>query len=342
MRILLISTAALTVPPSTYGGQEQVLFDEAKELVKVGYKVSIASPIGSQVPKPIRHIPTIDLRYDVWNEAKAHEIIKSHIRNFDLIHDHSHAKLIYNYYEKKKRRNPALLSTLHCPTIPLFPTLEPNLVCVSKFHANWIKRRYALDAKYVRNGIDLDRFKYCKDKEDYFIFIGRPTPGKGTLDAIRFCKKLNAPIKVITGNVPTEQITDYWVEVARECWFLSKWEYLGEVSHEQKVDLLSRAKALLFPVQWEEPFGLTVIEALACGTPVIAYRHAAMPEIIRDGETGFLVKYRDKEGFMEAMKKVDDINPEDCRRDAEERWTSERMTKDYIALFEKVLNGDVW
>jgi glycosyltransferase involved in cell wall biosynthesis len=140
--------------------------------------------------------------------------------------------------------------------------------------------------------------------------------------------------------VPSEQITDYWVEVARECWFLSKWEYLGEVRHEEKVDLLSRAKALLFPVQWAEPFGLTVIEALACGTPTIAYRHAAMPEIIKDGETGFLVK--DEKTFMNAMRKIDNIDPEDCRKDAEKRWSSERMAKDYVELFDEVLRGGKW
>jgi len=342
LNILLISTSALTVPPKTYGGQEQVLYDEAKELVKLGYKVSIAAPKGSMPPKGAKLIETVDLSREVWNEVKAYEKIKPYIKKYDLIHDHSHAKQIYNYYGKKEKRNPALLSTLHCPTIPLFLTLKPNLVCVSRFHARYIKRKYGLETKYVRNGIDLSRFKFEKNKEDYFIYIGRPTPGKGTLDAIRFCKKLDVPIKVITGNVPTEQITDYWVQVARECWFLSKWEYLYEVSHEVKVELLSKAKALLFPVQWEEPFGLTVIEALACGTPVIAYRHAAMPEIIKDGETGFLVKYKDEEAFMKAMKRVDEIDPVDCRRDAEKRWTSERMTKDYINLFNKVLDGEVW
>ena len=343
MKVFLISTACLEVPPRTYGGLEQVVYDLSKRLAQRGHEVTVACPIGSQLPENVEMVPTIDLNTDKWNENLA--LLKiledGRIMDADIIHDHSHRKSIYSSI-KDHEEECHYLSTLHCPDSVLFPVLYPNLVTLSEDHRQAIFEHYGYESKVVYNGIDVDSYEFRKDKEDRFIFLGRPVEFKGALEAVQYCKKLDVGLDVV-GGILEENPSLYTIRVAQECKLGSKWKYWGAVPFEIKKKLLARSKGLIFPFNrktWREPFGLTVIEALASGTPVITWNIGVFRETLIHGKTGFLANT--EEEFLEYMKRVDEIDPKDCRRDAEERWTDLRMARDYEDLYQRVLKGERW
>jgi len=333
---LLISSAALGVPPDFYGGLEVIVYNLAKELSKRGHQIGIACPFESSLPSGVEHIQTISLRTHLGLENVAFSRYQERIKDFELVNDHSHTKVAYAYF---KVNGGKFLSTLHSPQSVSYPMEKPNLVCLTKFHSGYVRKNQGLRSRVAYNGIDLSKYWWTSQKSDRFIFIGRPYEGKGVLDAIRFCKKLDVPIDIIAGSLESNPSL-YAIQVAQQCDFLSKWSYHGTVPHEEKVKLLAKAKCFVFPLNWPEPFGITVIESLACGTPVIAYDKAGMSEIIKDGETGFLVK--NEEEFLAAMKVIDRIDPKTCRRDAEKRWSDAKMTDRYEELYQEVMNGVRW
>lgn len=338
MKILLISTAALDTPPKFYGGQEQVVADLAEILIKKGHKVSIACTSGSIVPKGVEHIPTVNKDIDGFFENLALIEYWERLDEFDIIHDNSHAKQAYSiFYQKPEIFR--FLSTLHCPTSIIYPLTRPNLVCISRSHSNNIWELYGYESKIVYNGINLGKYEYQEEKGDRFVFLGRPNPQKGLLEAIEYCKKLDVGLDVIGGML--ESMSEYAISVARACPIDSKWRYWGAVTHQTKVNILKNAKALISPLNWNvEPFGLIVPEALACGTPIITYNKGSMPELVKNRETGYVVN--SPAGFKRAMLSVNEIDPKVCRKDAEERWSRERMTVDYLRVYTRVLEGERW
>lgn len=338
IKILLISTAALPTPPVEYGGMEWVVYDLAVSLMLKGHKVSVAAAQGSKFPDGIELIETVKQGQYGFMEKEALRAYQSRLDEFDIIHDNSHFKLVFSLfrgYENKYN----YLSTLHTTVSIKYPIINPNLVCVSRSLAAYIDRLYHYNPKAVLNATDLSRYKYSKEKSDRFLFLARPNPEKGALDAINFCKKLDVPIDVVAGRLAGDPI-GYATDVARACTWGSKWVYHGAISHDRKYEFLTNAKALIFPLNWQEPFGLNIIEALASGTPVIAYKRASMKEIIIPGKTGFLpIGPKD---FLDSMRKVDQIKPEDCRADAEKRWHRDRMADDYLKLYDLVRSGERW
>lgn len=340
MNILLISTTCLPVPPSTYGGLESVVYDLAEVLSRMNHEVAVACPIESKLPEGVTHIPTVSCYEYKWNENLALMEYIDRVQDYDIVHDHSHQKLVYLLF-RKNEDSFSYLSTLHCPDSILYPVLNPCLVTISRDHQWRIYNKYGYTSNVVYNGIDVERYIYSEDKSNRYICLGRPNRHKGTLTAIKYCKELDVPLDVV-GGLLEEAPTDYAVQVARECLLGSKWKYHGSVSHDTKAKLLSQAKALIFPFSddWNEPFGLTVIEALASGTPIVTWNRGVFRETIIHGKTGYLAN--NEEEFKQYMLEVDNINPEDCRRDALARWTRERMTSDYLALYNRVLAGEKW
>lgn len=339
MRILLISTACLEVPPAAYGGLEMIVYDLADILNSKGHEVTVAAPVGSKLPEGIKLLETVDLKHNKWMENKALLKYINEASNSDIIHDHSHQKLIYKLF--RDEYHCTYLSTLHCPDSILYPVLNPCLVTISKDHQERIYHRYGYKSIAVHNGIDISRMKYSEEKSDSFICLGRPNRFKGTLTAIEYCKELGYPLEVV-GGMLEESPTEYVIKVARECLLGSMWRYWGAVTHKFKAELLSKARALIFPFSddWFEPFGLIAPEALASGTPVITWNRGPFKETIIHGKTGFLAD--DPVQFKEYMKRVDEIDPKVCRREAKKKWSREVMTENYLKVYEKVLKGEKW
>jgi glycosyltransferase involved in cell wall biosynthesis len=181
-------------------------------------------------------------------------------------------------------------------------------------------------AATIPNAIDLSLYPSKPHRGEYLLFLGRFSPDKGAHRAIAVAMELGLPLKMAGKNrEPKER--QYFAELVEPHVGHAGIEYLGEVSHGEKVELLQDARATLFPIEWEEPFGLVMIESMACGTPVIATRHGAVPEVIEHGVSGVIVdNYRE---MSEALEQADELDPSECRRYVEERFAPERMVGDY-------------
>jgi len=192
-------------------------------------------------------------------------------------------------------------------------------------------------AGVVYNGIDTDLYALREDKEDFVLFLGRAAPEKGWLRAIEAAKlagvRLVSAVKIAH---PTEE--EEWERRIRPA-LPPDAEVLGEISQEEKVDLLQRAKAVLFPIDWPEPFGLVMTEAMACGTPVIGTPRGSVPEVIEDGRTGFIVSVeRYPEEAAERLQRLAEIDPRACRERVERLFSKRAMVEGYERVFERVVS----
>jgi glycosyltransferase involved in cell wall biosynthesis len=190
-------------------------------------------------------------------------------------------------------------------------------------------------AATIPNAIDLSIYPSKPHRGDYLLFLGRFSPDKGAHRAIAVAMELGIPLKM-AGKRREQKERQYFAEFVEPHVGHGGIEYLGEVSHGEKVELLQDARATLFPIEWEEPFGLVMIESMACGTPVIATRHGAVPEVIDDGRSGIIVdNYRE---MAAALDRADDLDPNECRHYVEERFAPERMVGDYVAAYRAALH----
>lgn len=229
-------------------------------------------------------------------------------------------------------------------------------VCISEAMAKQAPRSlksHLLPA--VHNAVEVDDFPFVEQKKDYFITLARFTPDKGQHIAIKYALKMKKRLRM-AGTVagigsprrllfelsnPLSQYRNnhefkyYSDKILPAVLRYPKISYSGNISGQRKMKFLSQAKALLFPIQWEEPFGMVVIEALACGTPVVAMNRGAMPELIEHGKTGFLAN--NEEEFYEYMQRVDEIKPADCRRSVERKFSAERMAKEYVDRYKQAI-----
>jgi len=186
----------------------------------------------------------------------------------------------------------------------------------------------------VHHGIDIAQFPYCDTKGAYLLFFGRIHPEKGVREAIDVAKRVGVKL-VIAGII---QDHEYYANQVEPHIDGTTVEYLGSVGPTQRADVLGHALALLHLISFDEPFGLSLIEAMACGTPVIAFDRGSMPEIIRDGETGYIVK--DIEGAINAVATIGTIDRSLCRADVEKCFSSTRMARDYVRVYQEILNGE--
>lgn len=339
MKIALINPTVLDIPLKNYGGIEEVVYNLAVELNRQGHDVYVCATIGSSFPEGINHIKTIksNLRWNITDELVSYNIYSSQIKDMDIIHDHTH--LLYSY--QLKESNPNICSTLHnhyssYKNKP--PILYPCFIGVSKDQSKKISRNLGIPVKYVYNCIDLDKYisYYEEDKKDYYLFLSRITKEKGVHEAIQIARETNIKLYIAGEDIfiPDPKYVHY---IKKQC--TGNIKYWGRVSDIKKKQLLSKAKALIFPDLWEECFGLVLLEALACGTPVIATKIGALPEIIEHNKSGYLVDHPSE--IKEYLDKVEDIDPKECLKRAE-RFSVEVMTNNYIKLYKQILKGDYW
>jgi glycosyltransferase involved in cell wall biosynthesis len=189
-------------------------------------------------------------------------------------------------------------------------------------------------ARVIHHGIDANDFPIGNGEGGYLLFLGRLSPDKGAGRAIEVARKADVPL-LLAGKMREPWERDYFE--ARVAPFLSEQiQYLGEVGHDRKLELLAGARALVFPIRWNEPFGLVMIEANACGTPVLAFHEGAAPEVVDDGRTGFLCQ--DEADMAEHVAKLDDLDRGACRAAVEGYFSTERMIDEHIELYEELLS----
>jgi glycosyltransferase involved in cell wall biosynthesis len=190
----------------------------------------------------------------------------------------------------------------------------------------------------VYNGIDMNEILFNDKPEDFFIIVGRMTPGKGIAEAIRIAKKAGARLLVVghvTTHLPWSE--EYFLKEVKPYIDGDQIRYIERLPYHEIVRLMSKAKGFLFPLQWDEPFGMVVIEAMAAGTPVVAYSRGSMPELIKHGETGYLLDMEDE--MVEAIDRIETLDRARCRKWVEERFSVERMVDGYEELYKIAASG---
>ncbi|MDX6504716.1 MAG: hypothetical protein QOE29_1841 [Gaiellaceae bacterium] len=340
MRIGIISPVWFRVPPDGYGGIEWVVSLLADSLVGAGHDVTLFASGDSKTKAKLVAVyekaPSLEIGRTLPEMHHALAALERHA-DFDILNDHSG---LAGAALGGLTGGP-FLHTVHGPVDgPIAPRIyrqiakvAPNVGLVS---LSMNQRRPAPDLSWVANcpnALDLSVYPCHPHNGDYLLFLGRMSPDKGCHRAIAIARQAGLPLK-IAGKMNDPEEKTYFRELV-EPHIGGDIEYLGEVNHGQKVELLQNARVTLFPIEWEEPFGLVMIESLACGTPVIATRHGAVPEVLEHGVGGLIVDdYRE---MVEAIALTDGFDPLDCRRYVEERFAPERMVADYVAAYESAV-----
>lgn len=341
MRIAEIAPPWVSVPPPSYGGIELVVALVADGLVDRGHDVTLFASGGSktkgQLVSPLEKVPDLaDMGLSVTDDTIHTLTAYLQAKEFDVIHDHSGWGPAFGALLDG---HPPVVRTLHGPwsdEARRFHTALDGRVHLVAISESQKSMNSELDyAGVVYNGIDIDRYPYQQDKEDFLLFLGRCNPEKGPEVAVDVAKKAGKHLKMVVKRAEPAEIR-YWERMV-EPRLTGDEDILFDVSHDQKVDLLSRAQGTLCTIQWAEPFGLVMVESMACGTPVIVPPLGAAPELVVDGETGFIRPELD--AMVDAVGHLDRISPEACRARVAENFTAEVMVEGYEKVFEQVLAG---
>jgi glycosyltransferase involved in cell wall biosynthesis len=334
MHIAMISPIAWRTPPHHYGPWEQVVYLLTEGLVNKGINVTLFATADSITKAKLHAVCPKGYEEDsqilpkVWECLHISEIFE-HAHEFDIIHNHfDFLPLTYSKLVKTP-----LLTTIHGfssqKILPVYKKYNQTTFYVSISDAD---RDPDLDyLTTIHHGIGLENFTFNPTPEQYLLFFGRIHGDKGTYEAIQIAKRCKKKL-IIAGIIQDEA---YFEEKVRP-FINDDICYVGSADSKKRDRLLRNAFALLHPINFAEPFGLSVVEALACGTPVVAFNKGSMSEIIVDGKNGFLVSTIEQ--AVAAVKNITDINRLFCRKDAEQRFTSQRMVNDYIKVYHMILN----
>lgn len=343
MRIAQVAPLFESVPPAFYGGSERVVSWLTEELVRLGHEVTLFASGDSKTAA--RLVPACEKA--LWRDKACRETLPHQVRmlelvfrdvtQFDIIHfhcDYIHFPLVRRY------RHPTL-TTLHgyVHTHDLRDLLEEYRdVPLASISDN--QRASTPEANWqgtIHHGLPRDLHTFSPDGGEYLAFLGRVSPEKGLERAIEIARRTGISLK-IAAKIYAEDRSYFEHDIQplleKSAAFV---EFVGEVGGAAKDEFLGKAKALLFPVDWPEPFGLVMIEAMACGTPVIGWRNGSVPEVIRDGVNGFVVSSVDE--AVECVGKLSSLERSACREIFETRFLVERMTTDYLKMYEKVIQA---
>jgi glycosyltransferase involved in cell wall biosynthesis len=347
LNIALISTPFLQCPPRNYGGLERIVWDLARGLISLNQKVVVFAAQGSQQLPGGVMIDTIPCENSTqvdWlgQERNMWKVYDPMLKDFDIVHGHNWFG--FEYASKVRNMELNVCHTHHgamntawwCRKRPAFKT---NIIGISEF----MKKQYdvyGFNAKYVYNGIDLDEYKFSKSHGDRLLYVGRLAEFKQPHIAIEVAKSLNMPIDIVGGSFVDN--TSYMEKIIGMSDGENVKVYL-DASQEKKIELYQNAKCLLFPSNMDEPFGLVAIEAMACGTPVVALQDGAIPELIT-AESGSVCKPKnEKESILllgEAVKRLN-CKAIDCRSRAE-MFSKEVMAQNYLDLYNNILKRNEW
>jgi glycosyltransferase involved in cell wall biosynthesis len=352
LRIGQISPLNLPIPPKKYGGTERVIFWLCEELKRMGHEVFLFGTGDSKVSCKL--IPII--KKALWLDKKIKEhgpyyalemvVISKMAKKLklDILHDHL-GPWSLTLYDKLET---PILHTLHVPfqeredRIFVYQKLKSKLVSIS-----FAQRKPAPNLNYVANiynGVDISLFPFNKRPKNYFIWIGELSQRKGILEVIQIAKKAKINL-YIGGRIPPPNQTkdhQFFKKFIEKELNKGKIKYIGELSQRKLSFYYKNAIAFLYPLQWEEPFGLTMVESMASGTPVIAFKRGSVPEIVKNKITGFVIKpFKNKkqnfEDFISAIENVSQIKREECREWVEKNFTKEIMAKNYERVYLNLL-----
>ncbi|HTM09424.1 MAG TPA: glycosyltransferase family 4 protein [Verrucomicrobiae bacterium] len=344
MKIAQITSVYLPVPPRTHGGTERIVYYLCRDLYRRGHAVELFASGDSKVDCPLHSVLPVasldDPESTIYLEKEfetrnAYNLYRQGER-FDIIHAHwptlaayfsSYTKtptvLTYAYIEKE----------LHDYYRETFPNCFP--VCVSRAQTRMLGDE---SLPVVYNGIDVGAIPFNDAPEDFFLIVGRMTPGKGIAEAIRIAEKAQVRLVIVgavTKHLPWSE--NYFLKEVKPHIDGDRIRHIESLTYDELMRWMGRAKAFLFPLQWDEPFGMVVAESMAAGAPVLAYPRGSMPELIQDGETGLLPG--DESGMIEAVRAVDTLDRRRCRRWVQERFSVEQMIDGYEALYRRISNA---
>jgi glycosyltransferase involved in cell wall biosynthesis len=343
MRIAQVAPLFESVPPRLYGGTERVVSYLTEELVRQGHDVTLfASGDSETSARLVASCPRA-----LWQEPGCRDTLPHHVRlvelvrreadRFDLVHFH----LDYVHFP--------VVSRLPCPTVTtlhgrLYPPDEGSLFDahpeVPLVSISGDQRRPIPRANWqatVHHGMPLDVHTVREESGSYLAFLGRVSPEKGLDKAVEIARLAGMPLRVAAKIYPEER--PYYERVIEPLFRASPWvEFVGEVGGASKDAFLGGAHALLFPIEWAEPFGLVMIESMACGTPVVAFRRGSVPEVMTGGVTGYVVD--DIPGAVAAVRAVAGLDRRECRRAFVERFGVARMARDYLAVYRRLVGGE--
>jgi len=344
MRIAQVAPINESVPPRLYGGTERVVSYLTEELVRLGHDVTLfasgdsisSAELVASVPQALRLSETTDTLSCYVLQL---EQVRQRARKFDIIHFHDN--LMY-FPLVRAGLGANTVSTLHGRLdLPIhqwafsaFP--EMPVVSISRSQrlplsiANWVGNVY--------HGLPADVCKFrSRPSEDYVAFLGRLSPEKGVDRAIEVARRAGIKLR-IAGKVDVVDKA-YFRECIEPRLNSAQVEFLGEIDEREKASFLGNARAVLFPITWPEAFGLVLIEAMNTGTPVIAWRHASVPEVVDDGVTGVLVETIDE--AVEAIDRVSILDRELVRERSQQRFSVERMARDYLSIYDTLVKRDM-
>jgi glycosyltransferase involved in cell wall biosynthesis len=342
--IAQIAPLAERVPPKLYGGTERIVSALTEELVAQGHDVTLFASGDSKTRARLVPCTTMALRLnaEVKDTIPYHvmllEAVRQQYDDFDIVHFH----VDMLHFPLVRELGRPTITTLHgrldLPDLQPFYRAFPDIALVSVSDnqrlpmppVNWVGT--------VLHGLPSTVLPFTpRPQGDYLAFLGRISPEKGPDRAIQIAARCGLQLKMAAKVDQADQ--QYWEHVIRPMVQASPHvAFLGEVDEQQKADLLGNARALLFPIDWPEPFGLVMIEAMACGTPVVAFRCGSVPEVIDNGVSGFVVDTIDQ--AIAAVKRIDTLDRARVRRTFEARFTAQRMARDYLSIYRQLAIQD--
>ncbi len=340
MKIAQVSPLVESVPPKLYGGSERVVSYLTEELVRQGHDVTLFASGDSRTRAELVPIVPEALRLSkVHDSPEIHTILMveavcKRASDFDIIHFH----LDTLHFPLTRRMERPSVTTLHgrldLPDLaPLFDEYRDiPVISISNSQrrplpqANWQATVY--------NGVPESHFTFQPRPGQYLAFLGRISPEKRADRAIEIARRAGIPLRIAAKVDKVDE--QYFNERIKPLLRDPLIEFIGEIDEREKDAFLGEARALLLPIDWPEPFGLVMIEAMACGTPVIAYGHGAVPEVIDEGKTGYMV--HDIDGAVRAVERLDAIGRQTCRETFERRFSASRMARDYVKVYHNMIH----
>lgn len=340
MKIAQIAPLHESVPPKYYGGTERIVYYLTEELVKQGHQVTLFASGDSTTSATLQ--PMVDralrLNPDAGDPLAYHIMMLDKVAEmadeFDLIHFHIDAL----HYPLMRYLNTPYITTLHnrldLPHLaPLYHTFNHVPVVSISNHqrtplpfANWQATVY--------NGVPLTLYHFHSSPGNYLAFLGRMSSDKGIEQSIEIAVKSGMELRIAAKIDPVDQA--YFEKNIKPQLEHPLVNFIGEITETEKDDFLGNAYALLFPINWPEPFGLVMIESMACGTPMIAFRCGSVPEVMRHGETGYIVNNVDE--ALEVLPDISKLNRQQCRLIFEDLFSSRRMAHDYLNVYQQLIN----
>ena len=339
MRIAQVAPLYESVPPQLYGGTERIVSYVTEELVALGHDVTLYAAGDSQTKAKLVSVCPESLRLakgciDTLSHHQVMlEMISRDFPQYDIIHFH----IDYLHFMTSRLLGLRNITTLHgrldIPDLKPLYTAFPDMPVVSISdsqraplpEANWIGT--------VKHGLPANLLPFSPKAQDYFAFVGRISPEKRVDRAIEIATTLGVKLRIAAKVDNADR--QYFEKEIEPLFENPLVEYIGEIGEADKAEFVGNARALLFPIDWPEPFGLVMIEAMACGTPVVAFNHGSVPEVMKDGITGYIVS--DMPGAIEAARRVGELDREKVRGHFEECFTAARMARNYVKLYERTI-----